>query len=114
MPVRREQAARGTDTPTPSACGSLWMGGGVWSTPGAAFTYRKIQQIVIHFAEPARTTHCALMERIRLFQMNLSHGLTFRPRKWKTGSLGKALPILSAATMDTPGWRIRLCIAGTC
>src|SRR5208282_3285644 len=107
-------AARGTDTPTPSACGSLWMDGAGWWTPGAASTFQRIRRTGTHFAGRARTTQCAWMERTRRLRMNLSHGLTFRRYKRKTGWPETASLTLWAVIMDMRGWRIRFCIGGTC
>ena len=39
----------GTDMPTHSACGSPWMDGAGWWTPGVASTFRKIRRIGIAF-----------------------------------------------------------------
>ena len=93
----------------------LTMNGRRWLVDsGSGVYFQKIRRNGTRFAGRVRTTQCASMEWTRRLRMNPFHGLTFRRRKRKVGLWGRALLTLWAATMDMRGWRIRLCIGGTC
>src|SRR6202040_3763355 len=90
------------------------MGGAGLLTLEAASTFQKIRRNATPFAAQARTTQCAWMEQTRRLQGNLSRGHKFPLLLQRNGSWGKPSPILPAAITDMRGWRIQLCIGGTC
>src|SRR6266853_4541996 len=90
------------------------MDGAGWLTLAAASIFQKIGRNATPFAAQARTTRCAWMEQTRRLQASLSRGRKFPPLLQKNGSWGKASPILPAVITDIRGWRIQLCIGGTC